>query len=175
MLKAITRRSNSVDAKIRVINAQRKAQSRDDGIEEGQISVAYFFDHLAEPEDTEVSVSAKDFDLARRELVPSVSVKELEHYEKVRSVFETVENSKEKANGTSRTNGHEISSDDDFIIRTSNLKIGDDAQQDHAHSAIKITGKWNGNTVKGKGKSKSEELDFGFGNAVEGDDNLYGE
>ncbi len=52
------------------------------------ITAAYFFDHLATKEDTEVVVEQEDFEAAMRELVPSVSVKELEHYDQVRRSFE---------------------------------------------------------------------------------------
>lgn len=52
------------------------------------ISIAYFFDHFAGDEDTEVVVVEDDFEAAKRELVPSVSKDELWHYERVRRAFE---------------------------------------------------------------------------------------
>lgn len=80
MLKAVTRQASLVDAKIAQIN-----QSPPSG---HTISTAYFFDHYATKEDTNVLVEESDFEEARRELVPSVSVKELDHYRRVRSMFE---------------------------------------------------------------------------------------
>jgi len=50
--------------------------------------VAYFFDHCASESDVSVSVVEEDFLLARGELVPSVSLSELRHYEEVRDMFE---------------------------------------------------------------------------------------
>ncbi|KAL8946096.1 MAG: hypothetical protein Q9222_007462 [Ikaeria aurantiellina] len=75
MLKAITRQASAVDAKIRALP-------------KGPVSTAYFFDHLATEEDVAVTVTEKDFEAARRELVGSVSAKELEHYQRVRQSFE---------------------------------------------------------------------------------------
>lgn len=80
MLKAVTRKAASVDAKLRAINDDRDAKH--------QISTAYFFDHFATPEDIAVMVTEQDFMEAHRELIPSVSVGELAHYEKVRAAFE---------------------------------------------------------------------------------------
>ncbi|KAL9582126.1 MAG: hypothetical protein Q9203_005625 [Teloschistes exilis] len=75
MLKAITRQASAVDARIKALP-------------NGPVSHAYFFDHLATKEDIAVTVSEEDFQAARRELVGSVSAKELEHYQRVRQSFE---------------------------------------------------------------------------------------
>ncbi|KAI9740287.1 MAG: peroxisomal assembly protein [Cirrosporium novae-zelandiae] len=80
MLKAITRQASAVDAKI-------KAHPE-------PITTAYFFDHLATPEDIAVMVTEDDFLGARNELVPSVSAKELEHFERVRKTFEASDDKK---------------------------------------------------------------------------------
>lgn len=55
-----------------------------------KITPAYFFDHYATPEDIAVMVTEEDFMAAQRELIPSVSAKELEHYARVRAQFESV-------------------------------------------------------------------------------------
>ncbi|KAL1837529.1 hypothetical protein VTJ49DRAFT_3674 [Mycothermus thermophilus] len=83
MLKAVTRQASLVDAKVRAINADPAAHNL-----RGPISTAYFFDHFATQEDLAVMVTEQDFLEAHRELVPSVSAGELEHYEKVRQAFE---------------------------------------------------------------------------------------
>ena len=98
MLKAITRQSSAVDAKIRALPG-------------GLMSTAYFFDHIATGEDVAVMVTEGDFYAAQRELVGSVryvnaslpmscvrfrkliyhssySAKELDHYHRVRQQFE---------------------------------------------------------------------------------------
>ncbi|GAO19503.1 hypothetical protein UVI_02054320 [Ustilaginoidea virens] len=80
MLKAITRQSSAVDAKVRAINAERAGKP--------EISTAYFFDHYATKRDISVMVTEADFMAAHDELVPSVSAGELAHYEKVRATFE---------------------------------------------------------------------------------------
>jgi peroxin-6 len=85
MLKAVTRQASLVDSKISIINKTNLASGK------SKISTAYFFDHFATKEDVAVLVEEEDFVAAERELVPSVSVKELEHYGKVRAQFEKVE------------------------------------------------------------------------------------
>lgn len=59
MLKAITRKSTAVDDKIKQLPG-------------GPVTTAYFFDHLATPEDVSVTVTEEDFLSAQGELVPSV-------------------------------------------------------------------------------------------------------
>ncbi|ORY08193.1 peroxisomal biogenesis factor 6 [Clohesyomyces aquaticus] len=88
MLKAITRQARAVDEKVKAYNANH-----------AHMSIAHFFDHLATEEDTAVMVTEQDFVEANRELVPSVSADELQHYDKVRKSFEGVgkEDQKPKA------------------------------------------------------------------------------
>lgn len=78
MLKAVTRQAAAVDAKIAALHAAGHAH----------ITTASFFDHHATPDDVAVMVTERDFLDANRELVPSVSAGELEHYERVRASFE---------------------------------------------------------------------------------------
>jgi peroxin-6 len=84
MLKAITRKTEAVDAKVADISRQRGQE----------ISTGYFFDHLATDEDTAVMVDETDFAAAQNELVGSVSAKELAHFERVRAMFEEQDISK---------------------------------------------------------------------------------
>lgn len=81
MLKAITRQARLVDAKVAAHNKALPSHAT-------QMTIAHFFDHLATDEDTNVMVVEEDFEMARRELVPSVSAEELGHYERVRKAFE---------------------------------------------------------------------------------------
>jgi peroxin-6 len=78
MLKAITRQARVVDQKVKAYNAAQQSA----------ITIAYFFDHLASEEDTAVMVTEEDFVEANKELVPSVSADELQHYNRVRQAFE---------------------------------------------------------------------------------------
>ncbi|OQD69908.1 hypothetical protein PENPOL_c002G00168 [Penicillium polonicum] len=82
MLKAITRKATAVDEKIKTLP-------------NGPVSTAWFFDHLATKEDVNVMVTEEDFLSAQGELVPSVSAKELEHFERIRQTFEAVDKSKQ--------------------------------------------------------------------------------
>lgn len=87
MLKAITRKATAVDEKIK-------------RLPNGPVSTAYFFDHLSTPEDVSVMVTEEDFLQAQHSLVPSVSVKELEHFERIRRTFESVDKQKQDAGST---------------------------------------------------------------------------
>lgn len=51
------------------------------------VTSQYYLNHLASPEDTLVEVNQVDFEKALRELVPSVSEKELEYYRTVQMRF----------------------------------------------------------------------------------------
>ncbi|KAJ5572727.1 hypothetical protein N7450_009711 [Penicillium hetheringtonii] len=86
MLKAITRKSTAVDDKIKQLPG-------------GPVSTAYFFDYLAKPDDVSVMVTEEDFLSAQSEMVPSVSAKELEHFERIRQTFESVDKSKQDSSG----------------------------------------------------------------------------
>lgn len=101
MLKAITRAARLVDEKVSTINSDRAAQSPP----LNNITIAYFFDHYAKPEDMSVIVAEEDFYAAQRELIPSVSADELGHYERVRKEFEGGKEKSEQppaqTNGTS--------------------------------------------------------------------------
>lgn len=59
MLKAITRKATAVDEKIKQLPG-------------GPVSTAYYFDHLATPDDVAVMVTEEDFTRAQSEMVPSV-------------------------------------------------------------------------------------------------------
>ncbi|KAF2400356.1 AAA-domain-containing protein [Trichodelitschia bisporula] len=153
MLKAITRQAQLVDAKVAAHNAQLSAS-------EPPITVAYFFDHLASEEDTAVQVTEADFESAKRELVPSVSVEELQHYEGVRRAFEgagTKEGGTKEAEGKGKA----------YLIR------GDGRVNGHA-SGVEVNGNGNGVVYSGKGKGKST-LGVGdvFGDPTDEDEEMY--
>ena len=82
MLKAVTRGARHVDARLATLNEGREVEGKND------LTVANFFDHHATDADLEVAVTEEDFLSAKKELVPSVSLEELGHYEKVRDSFE---------------------------------------------------------------------------------------
>lgn len=180
MLKAITRQARAVDEKVKAYNAAH-----------AQISIAYFFDHLATEEDTAVMVTEEDFIEANRELVPSVSADELKHYERVRKAFEGAGKKEDQnkqaplptSNGQAAPRFSIQSSgkgkgkaaapqldaqvdgvqndDDDYVIRTEHLDVND-------------SGKGKGKAAVNHGKSKSsvDIAEGGFGDAAQ-DEDLY--
>lgn len=218
MLKAITRQARAVDEKVKSYNSAHSPSNPKSPAQVGHvgpISIAYFFDHLANEEDTAVVVTEQDFVEAGRELVPSVSVDELKHYERVRTTFEgegarkqeeqkavgpalgasasfsrppgsrvpSYDRSKGKGKGKvdaassfddsqadGEAGGNE-DSEDDFIIRTDHLKLNGSAGGggvgfDSAKGKGKVK-------TKGKGKGSVEIAEGGFGDAAEGDEELY--
>ncbi|ETS87396.1 Peroxisomal biogenesis factor 6 [Pestalotiopsis fici W106-1] len=90
MLKAVTRQATAVDKKIKELNTNLPPGKP-------PISTANYFDHHAQPEDIAVMVTEQDFLDANRELIPSVSAGELQHYERVRATFEGGRDKKETA------------------------------------------------------------------------------
>lgn len=157
MLKAITRQANAVDAKVRAVNAERAAQTK------ASITTAYFFDHLATDEDTAVMVTEEDFLGAKAELVPSVSVDELRHYEKVRQTFEG--QAKEKEGQGQMTIGQAAAA---AAQGGEKVPIG----------ASRLDGGDSGAKGKGKGKEKEKEKGKGKGKgraSAEGDEGIDGE
>lgn len=101
MLKAITRSARLVDDRVAEINTDRAAETPP----KKTISIAYFFDHYATEEYTRVVVAEEDFYGAQRELVPSVSAEELNHYERVRKEFEGGKEKEAKPAAADNANG----------------------------------------------------------------------
>jgi peroxin-6 len=130
MLKAVTRQASLVDSKLATINARNAQEGKP------KVSTAYFFDHYATDQDTAVMVTEEDFENAERELVPSVSVKELEHYKRVRAQFEKPEEDNEK---------------DKEIVSGKGIP---DWQQQH-DARPRSNGKGKGKAVDRKGKGKT--------------------
>jgi len=155
MLKAVTRQASSVDAKIRALNNAASSNAEADSLpsedrynghsqqlqhRQNPISTANFFDHYATADDIAVMVTEQDFLDAHRELIPSVSAGELEHYETVRATFEGVKDKRKEPAVTAeqgKVNGH----------ATSNHQ-----QQ---HLAVRSSSRGKGKDVKGKGKGKA--------------------
>jgi peroxin-6 len=168
MLKAVTRQATAVDSKIAAINASRS--QRTGGQEkELPITTAYFFDHFASKEDIAVLVTEEDFLAANRELIPSVSAKELEHYKRVREQFESID---DKAKGTAP---------DATATNGTNGTVTKAAQSGVPDWQVSHRPKTNGNghtgrprsrgkdRGKGKGRASLEDLDEedGYGEAEE--------
>ena len=82
MLNAMIRTAGKVDKKVATFNIARNSKG------EKPVNTRYWFDHVAKSSDTSVTVTLKDFEKARKEMVSSVSTEELNHYLKVRQEFE---------------------------------------------------------------------------------------
>ncbi|KAG6035717.1 peroxisomal assembly protein [Claviceps citrina] len=180
MLKAVTRQSSAVDAKVRAINADRA--------DKPAISTAYFFDHLATREDVAVTVTEADFMAAHEELVPSVSAGELAHYERVRAAFEGSRDEAARAGGaaavydrssdpasgrarmtgSARTQGRVTPSSRGKGKAVAAAAAAADTDGDDEHSGREMGGTVNGR-AKGKGKAV---LGFQHGTASD-DEGLY--
>lgn len=195
MLKAITRAARLVDEKVAAINAERAAQSPP----LSNITIAYFFDHYAKPEDMSVIVAEEDFYAAQRELIPSVSAEELGHYERVRKEFEGVKDKdKNEQPPAAQTNGTAVSKEqiqgmlkmlqagqngaEGKSSGQSNGKdrvIDEEEEDDFVvrtdHLSLNGTNKGNGRG-KGKGKGRVEIAEGppqAFGDAAEEDEDMY--
>ncbi|EED12297.1 peroxisome biosynthesis protein (PAS8/Peroxin-6), putative [Talaromyces stipitatus ATCC 10500] len=143
MLKAITRQATAVDEKIKALPG-------------GPVSTAYYFDHLATPEDIAVMVTEDDFVNAQNELVASVSAKELEHFERIRQSFES-STTKEAESSQPRTIADAIEG------LSPGGEIVANGDSNHAHRGMNrqpsnnIKGK-SGRIVSGSGKGKSKPI-----------------
>ncbi|KAF2238085.1 AAA-domain-containing protein [Viridothelium virens] len=175
MLKAITRQARAVDAKIDTLNAdpdhlkdalinaaeQKGQPSHSIRGPPGKVTTAWFFDHLATKEDTDVVVTEPDFNAAQKELVPSVSVEELRHYERVRKTFEG-QSAKEKevnSKGQQHPNGELKGSGN--ATQPSVLPT-----QHHSQKAV-MRRKARDTGAKGKGKGKAAANEFDDNDADE--------
>lgn len=178
MLKAITRQARLVDAKVASHNAKLRPGAT-------PLTIAGFFDHYASEEDTQVVVSEEDFDSARRELVPSVSFEELQHYEKVRQTFEGKEKKDERPKITVDGEQHAtvmkkkglrektLSSLHKKLSR--NHAAEEDGEDEYTIDTGHLNGHSNGNgKMVHKGKGKGKNALGGFGDAAgEDDEELY--
>lgn len=78
MLNAMSRIAEEVESKLKEYNM----------LHQTSVSVRYWFDRLATEQDTLVTVKMVDFMKAQRELMPSVSEDELNHYLRIKATFE---------------------------------------------------------------------------------------
>jgi len=104
LLKAMTRKAEEVDAIIAQINDENETEIQKEremdsmsGVTKRKVrshphplTPQYYLAELSKKEDIEIKVSKVDFENALRELVPSVSEAEMQHYRSVREKFETV-------------------------------------------------------------------------------------
>ncbi|KAI1788454.1 AAA-domain-containing protein [Ganoderma leucocontextum] len=83
LLKAMSRKAEELEATIAKLNACPPPDSP----HPFPLTPQYYLGELATPSETEVLVSEGDFNAALRELVPSVSQAEMEHYARIQQRF----------------------------------------------------------------------------------------
>ncbi|KAI0747694.1 AAA-domain-containing protein [Daedaleopsis nitida] len=83
LLKAMSRKAEELEATIAKLNAAPPSDSP----HPYPLTPQYYLGELATPAETEVLVCEEDFNAALRELVPSVSQAEMEHYARIQQRF----------------------------------------------------------------------------------------
>ncbi|KAK7023801.1 peroxisomal biogenesis factor 6, partial [Favolaschia claudopus] len=91
MLNAMSRKAEALEAKLAVLNSEPAVTGKDD--HPRPLTSQYYLAELASPEDIDVLVSEADFDRALKNLVPSVSQSEMEHYAHIQQRFSRPESS----------------------------------------------------------------------------------
>jgi len=94
LLKAMSRKAEDIDTKIALLNRSPNTEGYPI-----PITPQYYLSELASSADTQVIVSQVDFDAALRELTPSVSQSEMDHYAKIQQRFSR------KSSDTANTDG----------------------------------------------------------------------
>ncbi|KAI5296454.1 peroxisomal assembly protein [Ascosphaera acerosa] len=161
MLKAVTRKANAVDEKIR-----RLAEEGVVGPTGGPVTTAWFFDHLATPDDIAVMVSEEDFQDAQAELVASVSAKELEHFERIRKQFESSAEEQAKDGDLQASTDEQIADDGGQFLGPDGFDGLSDGQvitiddTGVGLSALNAEAKGDGRST-GKGKERDTTTDAG--------------
>ncbi|KAK7466888.1 peroxisomal assembly protein [Stygiomarasmius scandens] len=82
LLNAMTRKAEELEQKLAVLNGKSGPYDHPH-----PITPQYYLAEMASEEDIRVSVTQADFNVALRNLVPSVSQAEMEHYSKIQSKF----------------------------------------------------------------------------------------
>ncbi|KAJ9478835.1 Peroxisomal ATPase PEX6 [Pseudozyma hubeiensis] len=100
MLKAMTRKASEVDEKIQRINEQGGKKDHPH-----PLTAQYYLAEMASKEEIEVKVGRRDFEGALRELTPSVSEQEMQHYREVQAKFSSPKKEDDKKKQGQKTNG----------------------------------------------------------------------
>ena len=173
MLKAVTRQASAVDSKIALLNSSSShaaveesgsstsaslRKARDDPNRPEKITPAYFFDHYAVQEDIAVQVTEEDFMLAQQELIPSVSAKELEHYGRVRAMFESAGEKEAREAIAAKQNGEAQGGQVDRKGKARMIMNGNGGNASAHQQHMPFRQKMNGTSRRsssGKGKGKA--------------------
>ncbi|KAI0086687.1 AAA-domain-containing protein [Irpex rosettiformis] len=82
LLKAMSRKAEEVEAKIAILNTEPP-----NPVHPHPLTPQYYLAEMASPEDIDVLVNQGDFEAALRDLIPSVSQAEMDHYARVQQQF----------------------------------------------------------------------------------------
>lgn len=155
LLNAMIRTAGQVDDKIKVYNQKER---RSKGLNE--VNTRWWFQNVATPEDTKVEVTMADFEKAQRELSPSVSHDELQHYLRVRQNFEGGKTGGENNNSSLQTQNLSINGEEISVNGTTNGHFNAEFDDKTSNLGPNIlNGNTNGNANSGtkidrKGKNK---------------------
>lgn len=86
MLKSMTRKASLIDERIAALNARPDVERKEEK-HPYPLTTQYYLNEMAEDDDLAIKVSREDFEDALRELVPSVSMQEMQHYRQVQAKF----------------------------------------------------------------------------------------
>lgn len=169
MLKAVTRSARAVDERVNAINAERASRGQ------SRVSVAYYFDHYSSNSDSDVMVTEEDFYRAKDDLVPSVSVDELRHYENVRNTFEGAAKSSEEATAAVRPEEPPIAARPEEAPIVVAQRLGKAEQngsgaRSRAMEALKRLGKSKNGGMNGSGNQSHANAGQGLGIVEDEDD-----
>ncbi|KAH9999039.1 AAA-domain-containing protein [Russula vinacea] len=87
LLKAMSRKAQEIDSRIATLNAQPSSSASSTVQWPSPLTPQYYLGEMATPEEIAVIVTAEDFAVALRELVPSVSQAEMANYVQIRERF----------------------------------------------------------------------------------------
>jgi len=86
LMRALKRRVAELEEELEVLNEEEEGEGGREGGKEGVLSLRAFLGQLA-PEELEARVRQEDLMAAAAAVTPSVSMEELQHYEKLRAQF----------------------------------------------------------------------------------------
>lgn len=95
MLKSMTRKAATIEETIQLLN-DRSEEGKKEEKHPFPLTTQYYLDEMADPNSLNIKVSKQDFEEALKELVPSVSIQEMQHYRQVQAKFSSPPKEEEK-------------------------------------------------------------------------------
>lgn len=107
MLKSMTRKAATIEETIQALNSRNEEERKEEKHHPFPLTTLYYLDEMADPDSLNIKVSKQDFEEALKELIPSVSMQEMQHYRQVQAKFSSPakeEAKKEEKEATSNGN-----------------------------------------------------------------------